>query len=130
MSFAVVPVPSDNDRFAKAGTLLVEAAHALGMNIDAEGFFRAWAGNMVKVLVEREEDKIVGMAFLSVGKRWVDSTVQASVLEYRDPSQHLMQFVRTIAHAFNADGLFYEHPQPILEEEGRTEYKVIREQLR
>lgn len=130
MTFTVVPPPQNQDRFGEVGVKLIEAAHKLGMQVDPEGMLRAWAMDATKILIENEGDDIKGMAFMAVGPRWVDSTVQASIIEYRDPSGGLLIFARTIAQAFNATGLFYEDPEPITQEGNRTEYRVIREELR
>lgn len=130
MSFSVLPPPQDKDNFSKMGVKIIESAKNLGLEVDAEGMLQAWASEAIKVLVETEGEDIVGMAFMSVGKRWVDSTTQASLLDFKDPSGKLLEFAITIAQAFNASGLFYEHPEPIMEDETKEEFRVIRLKLR
>lgn len=122
----VINPPKDENKFAETGKWLVDSAHELGMDIDTEGFLYSWVAG-TRVLVEKDGDKVVGMALMAVGFRWVDSSYKATLLRIAGNEERLMEFARTIAKATGATGLLYEEDDPLEATDEYTRY-VIREE--
>lgn len=125
MSFSVVPPPKDTDKFAEVGKQIVEAALSLGINLDTEGFLYTWLAG-TRVLIQRDGDKIVSMALMVSGRRWVSSDDKATVLAYAGDKEGILGFSKTIAEAMGASALIYEETDPL---ETTPEYQrhIVRE---
>lgn len=107
MPFRVIQPPSDQTQFTAEGKRLYEAAKALGIELDAEGFLYSWVEG-VRVVVEEVDGEIKGFIMLAAGKRWThsDSTATILVMETIGDEEGLLEFVKQIASALGATELF------------------------
>lgn len=107
MPFRVIQPPSDQTQFTAEGKRLYEAAKALGIELDAEGFLYSWVEG-VRVVVEEVDGEIKGFIMLAAGKRWThsDSTATILVMETTGDEEGLLEFVKQIASALGATELF------------------------
>lgn len=125
MGFSVEQPPKDDTALAAKGKEIVEAAKALGLNLDTEGFLLAWL-NGTRVLVERDaSNEIIGFALVAIGHRWLHNDFTASVLDIRGPNREgMLAFLTTIANALGATDIFIEDVEPIEVTAGFTRYSV------
>ena len=107
MPFRVIQPPSDQTQFTAEGKRWYEAAKALGIELDAEGFLYSWVEG-VRVVVEEVDSEIKGFIMLAAGKRWThsDSTATILVMETIGDEEGLLEFVKQIASALGATELF------------------------
>lgn len=123
------PLPAAVDavgaKLAEAAKPIVEAAQRLGVPVDPSGFMFAWV-NGVRVIAEKDgEGKIVGIAFLALGKRWIGDDGGATLLAME--SEHpfeLMSFVKSIAAAMGATHVYHE-TRVVEREDGVKEHIVV-----
>jgi hypothetical protein len=127
--YQVLQPVTDENSFAERGKEIVAAALELGMSIDTQGFLLAWV-NGTRVLVERDAaGKIIALAFVAVGRRWIKDDFTATILELRGHDQPAMlEFIKQIAAALGATSLFFQPEDPV-EEDGRRVHRVYEMKL-
>lgn len=110
MSFHVVPPPKEEKALAETGKELVQAAFNLGANIQPEGFLYAWVGG-TRAIVERDESgKIITLAMMQVGKRWVENDLTGTVLILEGANQEpMVEFLKSICAAMGASQMFVQN---------------------
>lgn len=143
MPFAVLPPPAEinallnnglpisaaveqaGGRLAEIAKPIVSSAEALGIKLDVPGFLYAWI-NGTRVLVEKDaEGKIIGMAFVAVGRKWVSHDDSATVLEIKGENRDgMIEFAKAIAGAVGARYLYME-AQASKRPDGVLEFLVV-----
>lgn len=127
MPFAALQPPKDETAFATLGKEIVGAARGLGIKLDAEGFLLAWIGG-TRVIVERDQlGTIVGLALVTIGKRWVQSDFTATVLEIVGSDQ-LLEFTKQICSAMGATSMFMES-RKLSESPEKSTYEITQYHL-
>lgn len=120
----MIPPPGDEKRLWEVGKPIIEAAIRLGLKIDPEGFMYSWMSG-TRLLVEKEDGEIVGMAMMTAGKRWVDAEHQASVLLVTEAGRDkLLEFASTIAKAMGAVGMYFEEREVLEETPTYTRFAI------
>lgn len=109
MSFHVLAPPADPDKFAEQAKVLLTDAARLGMNIDPLGFLQAWAAN-TRVVVEKQDGVVIGMAFVVSGMQWSRNMETATILDIRGNVEALLDFVKSMVVAMGAKKLLLERP--------------------
>lgn len=105
----VVQPPQNEAEMPVTGKWLYEGIKALGVTLDLEGFLLAWTSGQTKMIVEVDaENKIIGTALLTIGKKWTDSRESAMILDMRGNREKLIEYCTNIATAFNMGYLAYE----------------------
>lgn len=111
MPFFVIQPPKDEQEYADTGKEIYEASKVLGMDLDPEGFLFSWTAG-TRVAVERDgSGKIISMALVTVGRRWIRQDTTATVLEIRGNREAMFEYVKQIASALGASSLFIEEEQ-------------------
>jgi sugar (pentulose or hexulose) kinase len=105
----VIQPPQNEADMPVTGKWLFEGVKALGIALDLEGFLLSWTGGGTKMIVEVDaENKIVGAALLTIGKKWTDSRESAMVLAMEGNRAKLIEYCTNLATAFNMGYLAYE----------------------
>jgi hypothetical protein len=105
----IVQPPVDQDKLPEVGKWLYEGMKAVGIDLDLEGFLMAWTSGSTKMVVDTDADnKIVGAALLTIGKKWTDSRESATILDLKGDRAKLVEYCCNIATAFNMAYLVYE----------------------
>lgn len=109
MSIDVVMPPRENDlELVEKAKEILFAATDLGMNINVEGFIMAWASG-TKVVVEYDDDeKIVSVGIITIGKRWTNNDVSAHVLTMAGNKDKLIDYFIKMCQISDATSLFYQ----------------------
>jgi hypothetical protein len=125
MTYHVVPPPKDEKLLAEVGKELVQAAFNLGANIQPEGFLFAWVGG-TRAIVERDPaGKIITLAMMQVGKRWVENDLTGTVLILEGANQDAMvEFLKSICAAMGASHMFVQN-KLYTQKAKHREYTVI-----
>lgn len=105
----IVQPPQAEAEIPVVGKWLYEGIKDLGIGLDLEGFLIAWTGGSTKMVVETDtENKIIGAALLTIGKKWTDSRESAMILDIKGDRDKLIAYCTNIATAFNMGYLAYE----------------------
>jgi hypothetical protein len=103
-------LPSKNEEQLKQQLkTLLEAASALSVSLDPDGFARSWLSDNTRVVLAHEDDKPVGFAIMAFGRRYYDSAFTASVITAVGPARpRVLEFMLEMAKVLGAEVLFYE----------------------
>jgi hypothetical protein len=107
----IAPIlPSKNEEQLKAQLkVMLEAAAALSVGLDPDGFARSWLSDSTRVVLAHEDDKPVGFAILAFGRRYYDDAFTASVITAVGPARpRLLEFLLEMSKVLGAEVLFYE----------------------
>lgn len=112
------------EQLAEAAKPIWQAAKDLGLTLDVPGFLYAWLSG-TRVLAEKDGDRIVGLAFMAVGKKWVSDDTSATIIETAgENASGMLEFAKTIAAALGATTLYATAGEQVLEN-GNKEYRVL-----
>lgn len=125
--FTVESIPKDENKLKELGKEIVIAASKLGLNFQTEGFLLSWASG-TRVILERNNGEITSLLLMTVGERWVDSSVKATVLEYAGNVKSILEFAESIAKGAGATSMYYEESKPLEETEDYSRY-IVREEM-
>lgn len=123
--FKVMQPPADEVALAETGKEIIAAAIELGMNPDTQGFLLAWI-NGTRVAVEKDSTgKIIGLALIALGKRWVQNDFTATLLDMRGENRDgMLEFVKQICAVLGVTSLFHQ-PDGAVEENGQLVHRVL-----
>lgn len=124
--FKVITPPEDQDQFAQTSKRIVEAAHKLGFPLEVEGFLMSWVSG-TRVIVEEQDGEIVGLALVTMGKRWVQNDFTATILAFKGDDR-LFDFVKQIAIAMGSSSLLMQDGEGVVEGDV-TVYRVLQRKL-
>jgi len=100
---------SDVEKVKLDAVKLIEAASAVGVSMDLQGFVTSWLSDSVRVVVAYEEDKVTGFGLMSSGRRYFDDKLTASILVAQGPARKdVLQYLLEMARILGAQLLFYE----------------------
>jgi len=123
--FKVIQPPADEVALAETGKKIIAAAIELGLKPDTQGFLMAWI-NGTRIAVEEDSaGKIIGLALIALGKRWVQNDFTATILDLRGENQKgMLEFVHQICAVLGVTSLFYQ-PDGAVEENGQLVHRVL-----
>lgn len=107
----IIPImPSSDEAKSKENIVkLLEAAAALGVPLDPQGFAHFWVNDSARVVVAYEGDKPTGWGVMSCGRRFFDGNLTASVIQAEGPDRKaVLLFLLDMARMLGAGTLFYE----------------------
>jgi hypothetical protein len=107
----IVPIlPSQDEAKSKENIVkLLEAAAALGVALDPQGFAHFWVTDSARVVVAYDGDKPTGWGIMTHGRRFFDGNITASVLQAEGPDRKaVLDFLLDMARMLGASTLFYQ----------------------
>lgn len=104
----ILPAKNEEQLKQQLKTML-EAAAALEIALDPDGFARSWLSDNTRVVLAHEGDKPVGFAIMAFGRRYYSDAFSASVLLAAGPARtRVLEFMLEMAKVLGAEVLFYE----------------------
>lgn len=123
--FKVIQPPADEKILAETGKRIISAALDLGMTPDTQGFLMAWINGTRVVIEEDGTGKIVGLALLALGKRWVQNDFTATILGIKGENfDGMLDFIKQICAVMGVTSLFHQ-PDGAVEENGQLVHRVL-----
>lgn len=107
----ITPImPAKSEEALKASLKkMLEAAAALDVALDPDGFARAWLADSTRVVLAYEGDKPTGFGIMAFGRRYYDGNMTASVLTAAGPDRPaVLEFLRDMCRVLGVQTLFYE----------------------
>lgn len=125
MTFEVLTPPEDANKLTEAAVEVIKAAIDMDQDVEPEGFIFSWVSGS-RLIVQRDSDqKIVGIAMFTMGKRWTHSDMKAHVLLLLGDREALLNYIVNMAKALAVTGVFYE--EAVMREDEKSREYLVRE---
>ena len=130
MPTKITPIlPSKNKEDIEAAVKKIFAAvKALGIEVDPDGFVRAWLSDSTRVVVAFDGDTPTGLATMAYGRRYHDHRFTASVIFAHGPARNeMLLYMKDMAVVLGAEMFIYEveGEDPLAGEDGMVRYVKV-----
>ena len=105
----IINVPRDENAIKDGAIKLLQAAEAVGLKVEPQGFASAWLSDNMRMAIATDGDKVVGLGALAFGRRYYDEEVSSTILFAKGPARaQLLQFFCDSARVLGASCVYYE----------------------
>lgn len=111
MPIKITPIllPKTKEEVEAATKKIFGAAKALKIEVDPDGFVRAWMADSTRVVLAMDGDIPVGLATMAFGRRYYDQRFTASVIFAEGPARNeMLLYMKDMAAVLGAEVFIYE----------------------